>query len=49
MSEGLKITGATLVALPGKIQEYIAKQKDSKKGEYYVLVFLQKRRAFYIV
>ena len=49
MSEELKITGAILVALPGKIQEYIAKQKDSKKGEYYaVYLWMDDEKALYL-
>lgn len=49
MSEGSKITGATLVALPGKIQEYITKQKDSKKGEYYaVYLWMDDEKALYL-
>lgn len=49
MSEETKVTGATLVALPGKIQEYIAKQKDSKKGEYYaVYLWVDDEKALYL-
>lgn len=47
--ENIKITGATLVALPGKVQEHIAKQKDSKKGEYYaVYLWIDDENALYL-
>ncbi len=44
-----KITGATLVALPGKIQEFIAEKQTSKKGEYYaVYLWIDDEKALYL-
>jgi hypothetical protein len=45
----IKITGATLVALPVKIQEYVTKQKVSSGGEYFsVYLWLDDESALYL-